>query len=111
MDINMKYNAVLLTCKKKYSLESNLHDVCLMNSGNTGSLVVSGVFKCVLCDTLTCGFCDELNALHNSVYNLTCKFNKRDTNTEYCNMTTMHTIRRLLLLHYYIIYIHYLFPR
>lgn len=41
-----------------------------MNSGNTGPLIISGIFKSILCDALAGLLCNELNTLYNSVNNL-----------------------------------------
>lgn len=54
-----------LTCAKIY-----LHDIRLMNSCNTGSLIVSCIFKSVLCNAFAGLFGDELNTLYNAINNL-----------------------------------------
>lgn len=41
-----------------------------MNSSNTGPLIISGIFKSILCDALAGLLCNELNTLYNSVNNL-----------------------------------------
>lgn len=52
------------------SIESNLHNIGLMNSSNTGPLVISGIFESIICDALAGLLCDELNTLYNSINNL-----------------------------------------
>lgn len=48
-----------------------------MNSCNTGPLIISGIFKSILCDALAGLLCNELNALYNSINNLKIHKSKR----------------------------------
>lgn len=51
-------------------IKQNLHNIGLVNSGNTGPLIVSSIFESIFCNALTGLLCDELNTLYNSINNL-----------------------------------------
>lgn len=50
--------------------ETNLHDVGLVNSGDTGPLIIPGVLEGILSDALAGLLCNELDTLHHSINNL-----------------------------------------
>lgn len=50
-----------------------------MNSSNTGPLIISGIFKSILCDALAGLLCNELNTLYNTINNLKIYKSKKDS--------------------------------
>lgn len=50
--------------------EINLHDVGLVNSGDTGPLIIPGVLEGILSNALAGLLCNELDTLHHSINNL-----------------------------------------
>ena len=60
-------------------IESNLHNIGLMNSSNTGPLVISGIFESIICNALAGLLCNELNTLYNSINNLKIYTSKKDS--------------------------------
>lgn len=48
----------------------DLHYVGLVNGGDTGPLIISGILKGILSDAFAGLLCNELDTLHNSINNL-----------------------------------------
>lgn len=55
---------------KNKSKEQILHDISLMHCCNAAPLIISGIFKSVVCNALAGLLCNEFNTLYDSIDNL-----------------------------------------